>query len=474
MSVENQSRFPNEAQKLLASTRFRAAKEELLKTIQESSAKLRQVQPAPSSPEIRDAYKDAIARFTKQRGRDLYYPFLSSGAGAGPFVELLDGSVKYDMITGIGINFFGHSHPELMGELIDAVPADVMQGNLEPGFEATQLLDALVSRVGQGSRLQHGWLTTCGTMANEIALKIIRQKKGGATKVLAFRDCFAGRSTAMQEITDNPGYRQGQPVYGEAFYLPFYDPKAGLEASVAATLGAMKEHLARFPGKFAAIMTELVQGEGGFNAAPREWYVRVFTEAKNAGLAVWVDEIQTFGRTGELFAYQYFGVSELVDVVTVAKMLQLGAVLFTDEYNPKPGLVAGTYSGATGALRAGRRSLELLEQGGYLGKGGKISKLSARFVSNLEAISQGKGKGKVSDIRAIGAMVAFQPGSGSMDHVKQFLMKLFDLGVVAFYCGHGPYLIRMLPPLGAMSEKEIDEVTSRIESALEVLPGESR
>jgi 4-aminobutyrate aminotransferase-like enzyme len=60
-----------------------------------------------------------------------------------------------------------------------------------------------------------------------------------------------------------------------------------------------------------------------------------------------------------------------------------------------------------------------------------------------------------------------------MDDVKKVLMKLFDLGVVAFYCGHGPYLIRMLPPLVAMSEVDVDETCRLIGAAL-VAVNESR
>src|SRR6185312_4748864 len=115
-----------------------------------------------------------------------------------------------------------------------------------------------------GSRLKHGWLTTCGTMANENAIKIIRQKKFPATKILAFKDCFSGRSMLMAEITDNPGYRQGLPTYGEVYYLSFYDPKLGLDGSIQRTLGEMREHLARYSGKFCTLMIELILGEGGF------------------------------------------------------------------------------------------------------------------------------------------------------------------------------------------------------------------
>lgn len=457
----------SQASALLKSSRYRAAKEELLNAISEASSKVRQIRPSPATGELRERFLQAIREFNARRGRDLYFPFLGSGLGSGPYVELIDGSVKLDMITGIGINFFGHTHPEFVSEMADALSADVMQGNLEPGNEASELLENLLARVGEGCALKHGWLTSCGTMANEISLKIIRQKKFPATKVLAFRDCFSGRSTAMQEITDNPKYREGQPVYGEVEYLPFYDPKRGAAASVEETLKVMDEHLTRYPGRFAALMIELVQGEGGFNHAPREFYTRVFERAKRAGLAVWVDEVQTFGRTGEFFAYQTFGLEAYVDVVTVGKMLQACAVLYSTEYNPKPGLVAGTFSGSTVALRAARRTLELLEKEGFLGKEGRIQKLSQRFRERLTGLSETRCRGMIRDVRAIGGMVAFEPHSGTMEDVKSVLMKLFDLGVVAFYCGHGPYLIRMLPPLGAMSEDTVDQVCALIGEALQ-------
>jgi 4-aminobutyrate aminotransferase-like enzyme len=303
-------------------------------------------------------------------------------------------------------------------------------------------------------------------MSNEIALKIIRQKKNPATKILAFHDCFAGRSTAMQEITDNPSYRQGQPTYGEVEYLPFYDSKLGLEGSRRATLERIEAHLSKHPGKFAALMIELIQGEGGFKSAPREWYVSVLDEAKKAGLAIWMDEIQTFGRTGELFAFQKFGLESYVDVVTIGKMLHACGLLFTEEYNPKPGLVAGTFSGSTVALRTGRRVLELLEQEGCLGKNGKIARLSARFQANLEKMANGTAKGLIGDIRVLGGMVAFEPFSGTLEQVKALLMDLYDHGMVAFYCGHGPILIRLLPPLGAMNEADVDLVCRMIEESL--------
>ncbi len=455
---------PTESRQLLASSQFKNAKSQLLAVIGESSKKLRAIKPG-AGPEARELYLKTIQEFQKERGRDLYFPYLSSGIGSGPFVELLDGSVKLDLITGIGVNFFGHSHPELMGEMIDGLSSDVMQGNLQPGIEAREIISAVLAKVAP-SRLAHGWLMCSGTMVNEIALKIIRQRKHPASRILAFRDGFHGRSTAMQELTDTPGSRQGQPLYGEVEYLPFYDPALGLEKSVAATLAAMKEHLTRYPTQFAAMLMEPIQGEGGFNVAPREWYVKVLEEAKKHGLAIWFDEIQTFGRTGEYFAFQMLGLAEYVDVVTIGKMLQACMVLYTTEYNPKPGLVAGTFSGSAAALKTGRKVMELLESGGFVGREGKIVKLSNYFAKKLESLKAGSCKGKIGEVRAIGGMIGFVPHDGTMESVKKVLTKLFDLGVVAFYCGHGPFLIRMLPPLGAMTEQDIDLACAKIEEAL--------
>lgn len=441
-----------------------AAKKELVDAVLEASSKT-YCGRSNVSPIARQNYLKEIEEFVHDRGRELYFPFLGSGLGSGPFVELVDGSVKFDMITGIGVNFFGHAHPALLDEMIDGLSSDVMQGNLEPGIEIKNLLRALLARVGPGSRLVHGWAMCSGTMVNEAALKMIRQKKAPATKIMAFKDCFAGRSTAMQEITDNPSYRQGQPVYGEVHYLSFYDPKLGPAASTENTLREMKILTTRFPDKFAGLMIELVQGEGGFQFAPRSYYVAIFEEAKRSGLAIWADEIQSFGRTGELFAYQKFDLNEYMDVVTVGKMLQACVVLYTAEYNPKPGLIAGTFVGSTVALRTARRILELLDEG-FLGKEGIIERLSRRFAERLQQLQKGSCSGMILEIRAIGGMIAFAPFNGTMNDVKPLLIRLFDLGVVAFYCGHGPYLIRLLPPLGAMTEEHVDQVCRLIEIGL--------
>ena len=84
----------------------------------------------------------------------------------------------------------------------------------------------------------------------------------------------------------------------------------------------------------------------------------------------------------------------------------------------------------------------------------------------------GECRGMIGEIRAVGGMIAFQAFDGTLEQVKKVLLKLFDLGVVAFYCGHGPYYIRMLPPLGVMKDAEIEETCHLISRALQEVSAE--
>lgn len=133
------------------------------------------------APELADHAKKLFDETGKYRGRPLFYSFVGTGAGRGPYVEVEDGSVKLDLVNGIGVHIFGHGHPELRAATIRGALSDViMQGNLEPNVEYSRLGKMIVDLASKKSRLKHVWLTTCGTMANENALKMARQKNSPA------------------------------------------------------------------------------------------------------------------------------------------------------------------------------------------------------------------------------------------------------------------------------------------------------
>ncbi|MFK8137472.1 MAG: aminotransferase class III-fold pyridoxal phosphate-dependent enzyme [Bdellovibrionales bacterium] len=435
----------------------------LVNTVQTRSKELEGVRAG--DPSLAGELDEALELIHQGRGRPLFYKYVGSGAGYGPYVELIDGSVKIDLINGIGINVLGHSHPSLMEASVKGALADViMQGNLQPNSEYTEMLTRLKDIAAKGTRLKHSWLTTCGSMANENALKMCRQKNSPAKKVIAFKHAFAGRTQMMAEITDNANYRVGLPRYNEIIHVDFYDA-INPEASTKKTLEQINKAIEENKNEIACLIFEPVQGEGGFNVAPKEFFETIFKPVKEAGIAVWADEVQTFGRTGEFFACQKIGIGELIDVMTIAKGLQGAATLYTDEYNPKPGLVAGTFAGATASLSAGNAVLKELSTGGYMGSGGRIENIQNMFRKKLSALSEGSCKGLIQDMSGMGLMFAFTPLDGSKEKVMGLLKTLFKNGIVAFSCGHGPFKVRFLIP-AIITESQIDEAMGVLEKSL--------
>ncbi len=419
--------------------------------------------PRDPQAEFKEAGKQKCDHVGLLRGRPLYYPYVGSGAGRGPFVELEDGSVKLDLINGIGIHLMGHAHPRVMAAAVRGSLSDILtQGNLQPNNEYGQFTEKLVQLAARKSRMKYAWIATCGTMANENALKISRQKNSPARYVMGFKDAFAGRSTMMAEVTDNAAYRQGLPEYNEVLRIPFFDKKDARSAEKS--LNAMKEHVAKHEGNISVFGFEPMLGEGGYQAAPREFFVPMLEFCKSKGIAIWMDEVQTFTRTGEFFAYETLDLGQYVDICTIAKTAQVGATLYTEEYNPKPGLIAGTFSGSTPSLAAGLEMLNMLEEG-FVGPTGRIHQIHKRFIDGINRLNETTCKGIAQDAGGLGLMIAFTPLDGKKEAVNAFLMKLFHNGVMAFPCGKDPVRARFLVP-AIIQDHEIDLALKVIEKTL--------
>lgn len=471
---------PTAAARLHASPIVEESIDRAIDEMRKVQAGLSAVRPALSG-ELAAAYRDLLARASEVRGKSkLFFDYHGSGLGNGPFVELADGSVKLDLICGIGPMFFGHSDPELTRIVMRAAMSDViLQGNLQMNEDSTHFSQLLVDEAARCSRLAHVFLTNSGCMANESALKICYQKHAPASRVIAFENCFAGRSVTMSQIGDNAGNRVGIPLSTLVDYLPFYDAERG-EASTRETLNQLETLIERYPGQHACFIFELVQGEGGFNPAPREFFVALMERCRKAGIAVWIDEVQTFGRTGEMFAFDLLKLGEYVDVCTIGKLSQVCACLYSKEYNPRPGLLSGTFIGSTVAIQAGLYILNRLRKGKYFGSGGAIAHHHKRFVAGVEDIASRRPEwfGPILDkhgremkhlrvVGGLGGMMRFTPFGGRKEPVNAFMYNLYDEGVLSFYCGHGPHHIRFLPPLGVMKLEHWDAAFEIVERALE-------
>lgn len=411
-----------------------------------------------------DLYAEHLKRIAQLRGRPLFFPYIGSGVGRGAKVLTADGRWLLDFAIGIGVHFFGHSHPDLVRTALTAAASDiVMQGNLQANAEYGALLDILLSH--SAPQLAHGWLSLSGTEANENALKLIRYHHQPARDLIAFRRCFHGRTTTMAEVTDRPDYRKGQPVRERVFYLPFYDPDD--PGSSQRTLITLREILDHYSGTIAACVFELVQGESGFRTAPREFFVPLLETLKEHEVTVWVDEIQTFGRTGELFAFQRLDLAAYVDVVTVGKLLQNSAVLFRKEYLPDSGLISGTFAGSTVGMAVGRRIVEKLLQENYFGQQGKIAALEQSVREGLARL-QAERPERIREVSGIGAMWAFEPAGASHEGVKALLQECYRNGLILYYAGvgEGPYRVRMFLPGGVITSDDLNEALNILHFSL--------
>ena len=416
--------------------------EELLVLQKEDCEKIAGIRPPDSEKKIE--YEKLLGEYARVRGRPLFYNYVGSGRGRGPYVELLDGSIKMDFINGIGVHIFGHGHPVVLRAAIEASLSDLlMQGHLQMNGEYLEFSQKVIDLAG-GSSLTHGWLCPSGSMANENALKILRQKHSPARKILAMEGSFAGRTTMMAEITDNPRYREGLPEYHEVLRVPFYDkedPQSGQKS-----LSVLKTHIENHPGDISCFYFEPMLGEGGYKVAPGEFFIPLFEECKKHGIGIWADEVQTFLRTGQPFAFQTLGFSKYVDVCTIAKTAQCGMTLYTGEYNPKPGLVAGTFAGSSTALASGLAIMKEMEEKKYFGPHGKIARIHEKFMNRLWTLCRGSCEGLLSDPEGLGLMIAVTAFDGDRTKTLKLLKRLFEKGFMAFGCGKEPFRLRFLIP----------------------------
>jgi 4-aminobutyrate aminotransferase-like enzyme len=432
----------------------------------------------PGNPDLKVSYDELLERSGKVKGRGLLYPTLSSGVGNGALVEMADGSVKWDMITGIGVHFLGHSHPAVVRAQASAAIDDTTKhGNLQSSFAAYEFGEKLVKLASKNSRLRHAFMTTSGAMANESALKVCYQKHFPASRVLAFKHCFMGRSVTMCQIGDSHAGREGIPLTTQVDYMPFWNDTAvekvgGPNKFIDHCVWRLQQFIDRYPKMHACFIFELVQGEGGFNTANRDFHRTLMECCKANNIAVWDDEIQSFGRTERMFAYEMYELGEYVDVFCVGKMTQACATMFTEEYNPKAGLLSGTFTGTSTDFAVGSAVLDTLSKGDHYGPGGMFARQHTAFREQVAGLMA-----RHPDwfppalftnelVGGVGGMMRFTPFGGDKARIMKLCRVAYDEGVMLFYCGHGPYHVRMLPPLPVMRMEDWPRVFSVVERAM--------
>ena len=135
-------------------------------------------------------------------------------------------------------------------------------------------------------------------------------------------------------------------------------------------------------------------------------------------------------------------------------------------------LLSGTFTGEGSSFRIGRRVIERLRDGDFYGEQGAFARHHAIFREHAKALVAKRPEwfpavpsvGEL--VGGMGGMMRFTPYGGDKAKITAAARAIFDEGVILFSCGHGPYHVRMLPPLPVMQESDWPRVFACIERGM--------
>jgi 4-aminobutyrate aminotransferase/(S)-3-amino-2-methylpropionate transaminase len=392
-------------------------------------------------------------------GMGMFTP-LTIASGNGAVITDVDGRSYIDFAGGIGVLNAGHCPKPV----VDAIARQSKQlihacfpvAMYEPYVELCELLAKLLPH-GKSTKVM---LTNSGVEAVENAVKIARQATG-RQGIICFTGGFHGRTLLGMSLTSKTGYKIGcGPFAPEIYRLPFPDYyKRGDGLSFP---GFVKRELAAFEealhtqvdaSQVAAVILELVQGEGGFVVAPKEYVKGLQKICKKHGILLIVDEVQTgFGRTGSWAAFTHYDITP--DISTWAKSMgsgmPIGAVIGRAEIMDKTtkGTLGGTYLGNPVACAAAIATIQYMKKVKINVKGKQVGRMVMRFFNKLQ-----KECPQIGDVRGLGAMVAFElvkngnPNQPDSDLAKKLISACAENGLLIISAGTSSNVIRVLSPL---------------------------
>jgi acetylornithine/LysW-gamma-L-lysine aminotransferase len=291
--------------------------------------------------------------------------------------------------------------------------------------------------------LERVFLCNSGAEAVEAAFKFARLSTGRTEVVAAMRG-FHGRTFGALSATWRKEYRQPfEPLVPGFTFVPYNRLERMQQAVDKGT---------------AAVILEVVQGEGGVIPGDREYLRGVQALCQERGALFIVDEVQTgFGRTGRMFACQHYDLRP--DLMCVAKAiaggLPMGAVLIGPRVGELPKKAHGsTLGGNPLACAAALATIHYVESEGLPQR---AAELGARLMDGLKAIPSPL----VREVRGLGLLVGMELKEKS----APYLAELAERGVLALAAG--ATVMRFLPPL-VISGEEVDTVVERVAAVLEV------
>ena len=385
---------------------------------------------------------DEIVALENRHGSGLYTKQpLVLVRGEGARLWDADGGEYIDCVGGHGVANVGHANPVVIKALTEQAQRLTICPNGFYNDQRAQLLAELTRIAPPG--LERAFLCNSGAEAVEAALKFARISTG-RTKVVAAMRGFHGRTFGALSATWRKQYRQPfEPLVPGFVFVPYNRLERMQQAVDEET---------------AAVILEVVQGEGGVIPGDSEYLRGVQALCHKRGALFIVDEVQTgFGRTGRMFASQHHDLRP--DLMCVAKSiaggLPMGAVLIGPRVGDLPKKVHGsTFGGNPLACAAALATIHYIEAEELPQR---AAELGARLIDGLRAIPSPL----VREVRGLGLMV----GVELKGKVAPYLAALAERGVLALSAG--ATVMRFLPPLVIRTE-DVDTV---VEQVVKVLQG---
>jgi len=365
--------------------------------------------------------------------------------GRGMKVWDSTGKEYIDFVGGIAVNCLGHCYPKVVIAIQKQAQRLIHVSNLyhiEPQIKLARLLV-------DNSFADKAFFCNSGAEAIEGAIKLARKyaKEHVAShkyEIITAYGSFHGRTLAALTATGQEKFHQGfEPMMPGFKYVPFND------------INALRNAIT---DKTCAILLEPIQGEGGIKIPSEDYLMEVRQLCDENKLLLILDEIQTgMGRTGKLFAYQYFGIKP--DIMALAKGLAggfpIGAVLATETVAAafQPGTHASTFGGNPLACAASVATIEtLLEDGFLLDHCVRIGKY---FRDCLEKLKQDFSS-NIVEVRGLGLLLGME-----LTRTCGPIVESCAARGLLINCTSGNVL-RFTPPL-IVTEKEIDHLIDTLE-----------
>lgn len=387
--------------------------------------------------------------------------------GQGCYLYGEDDRRYLDFTAGIGVVSTGHCHPRVV-EAAQRQVATLIHGQYTTVMHRPLL--NLVQRLGQvlPEHLDSLFFANSGSEAIEAAVRLARQASG-RPNIVVFQGGFHGRTLAAATMTTSgPRFSSGiGPLMAGVYTAPFPAAYRYGWSQEEANRFALQEldfllSTATAPDQVAAMVIEPVLGEGGYIPANTDFLAGVAERARRHGILLVVDEVQTgFGRTGEYFGHQHFGMpAGLPDIMVMAKGIASGfpisGIAAPAELMGKawPGSQGGTYGANAVACAAAAATLDVIDEEKL------VENARIRGHQLLDGIgTAAKQFGIEGDARGLGLMVGMEfskNGHPAPELAARAQAAAVQEGLLLLICGPHMNVVRMIPPLVVTSE-QIDD-----------------